>query len=203
MIRLYAPTYYSAGGWEMNAPAPVSCYGFTPNSGEMSTDTVSVFETSLRDHGVRMIRVRESEFREKLDQVVEPPAVGAPLPFDSAVLPETVTRDPTPRELQAAKTGVTAATLGIADYGTIVLDSSLDGTEPLSLFPERHVAVLSAADVVADMETAFDRMAESMRAKRRSLILATGPSATADMGALVTGAHGPKHVDVLLLEDDT
>jgi len=31
--------------------------------------------------------------------------------------------------------------------------------------------------------------------------LATGPSATADMGALVRGAHGPERVHVLLIDD--
>jgi len=33
------------------------------------------------------------------------------------------------------------------------------------------------------------------------VILATGPSATADMGDLVLGAHGPRAVHALLLED--
>ena len=168
----------------------------------MPTDTVSVFEASLRDHGVETTRVRRNNLREKLEQVIEHPTVGAPLPVRNTDLPESVTLNPTPRELDRAKTGVTAATLGIADYGTIVLASSADGTEPISLFPDRHVAVLSADDIVVDMEAGFDRMAESIGADRRSAILATGPSATADMGALVTGAHGPKHVHVLLLEDD-
>lgn len=168
----------------------------------MTTDTVSVFEASLHGHGVGMTHVRKNNLQEKLEQVIEHPTVGIPLPFSNTDLPETVTLNPTPRELTAAKTGVTAAALGIADYGTIVLDSSADGTEPISLFPERHVAVLSANDIVVDMEAAFDHMAESIGSERRSVILATGPSATADMGALVTGAHGPKHVHVLLLEDD-
>lgn len=168
----------------------------------MSTDTVSVFEASLRDQDVEMTPVRKNTLEKELEQVIDPPTVGVPLPFSDLDLPETVTLNPTPRELTAAKTGVTAAELGIADYGTIVLDVSADGTEPISLFPERHVAIISANDIVDDMAVAFDRMAESMTADRRSVILATGPSATADMGALVTGAHGPKDVHVLLLEDE-
>jgi L-lactate dehydrogenase complex protein LldG len=32
-------------------------------------------------------------------------------------------------------------------------------------------------------------------------VFATGPSATADMGELVYGAHGPREVAVLLVEE--
>ncbi|TKX83368.1 hypothetical protein EXE43_24625, partial [Halorubrum sp. SS5] len=34
------------------------------------------------------------------------------------------------------------------------------------------------------------------------VVFATGPSATADMGGLVHGAHGPKEVHVVLLRED-
>jgi L-lactate dehydrogenase complex protein LldG len=32
-------------------------------------------------------------------------------------------------------------------------------------------------------------------------VLATGPSATADMGELVLGAHGPESVHVVILDE--
>jgi L-lactate dehydrogenase complex protein LldG len=49
------------------------------------------------------------------------------------------------------------------------------------------------------MPEAFDWLGDEFRAKRDSVVLATGPSATADMGALVQGAHGPKTVDIILV----
>lgn len=101
--------------------------------------------------------------------------------------------------LEQARTGVTAARFAIASYGSLVLD--YDGTaEAVSLLPTRHVAVVRAADVVPDMKAAFERMGPLLRAHPSSLVLATGPSATADMGALVRGAHGPETVHVLILE---
>lgn len=94
---------------------------------------------------------------------------------------------------------MTEATLAIADYGSIVLPSTPEGVEPVSLFPERHVAVLDEADLVESMATAIDRLGERIRADGGSHIVATGPSATADMGALVQGAHGPEHVHVVVV----
>jgi L-lactate dehydrogenase complex protein LldG len=35
---------------------------------------------------------------------------------------------------------------------------------------------------------------------KRNLVFITGPSATADMGPLVVGVHGPHRVLILLLE---
>jgi L-lactate dehydrogenase complex protein LldG len=101
--------------------------------------------------------------------------------------------------LDAATTGVTAAGLAIADYGSLLLRATPDGSEPVSLFPDLHVAVLRASDIVPDMETALSRFGEDCRDRRQSAIVATGPSATADMGALVRGAHGPTEVHVVVV----
>ncbi|PSP55949.1 hypothetical protein BRC73_08695, partial [Halobacteriales archaeon QH_7_66_37] len=124
---------------------------------------------------------------------------GAPLPFDGVALPAAVTTDPTPAELSAAATGVTAASLAIADYGSVVLRAGEHGSEPISLFTDHHVAVLHEDDIVPDMESAFAWLGGTLRESRDSAIIATGPSATADMGALVQGAHGPKTVEVLVV----
>ncbi len=86
-----------------------------------------------------------------------------------------------------------------------MLESTPDGAEQTSLFPDLHVAVLRASDVLPDMGAAFERLGPRLREGRtpganRSAIIATGPSATADMGALVRGAHGPREVHVVILE---
>jgi L-lactate dehydrogenase complex protein LldG len=49
------------------------------------------------------------------------------------------------------------------------------------------------------MAAAFEWLGEVLRETRGSAVLATGPSATADMGALVQGAHGPKEVHVVVI----
>ena len=137
-----------------------------------------------------------------LADVVEPPAVGAPLPFEDLSLEGAdVVLDPTPAQIEAARTGVTAAHMAIADYGSILIRSRPDATEAASLFSDLHVAVLRASDLVPDMTAALGRLGPALRERPMSTILATGPSATADMGALVKGAHGPMSVHVILVED--
>lgn len=163
--------------------------------------TVATFESSLEEHAVETTRVSPAEFEDALADAIEEPAVGARLPVEGISLDGTpVALDPSPADLDAAVTGVTGARLGIADYGSLVVGSSPDGSEPVSLFCDRHVAVLAAEDVVPDMSAAFDWMATEVGDERESAVIATGPSATADMGALVRGAHGPKRVDVLIVE---
>ncbi|WP_115865468.1 LUD domain-containing protein [Halorussus litoreus] len=186
----------------------------------MSAAATSEFEESLRELGVTWSRTAAAEFEDAIGDAVVGPAVGTPLPFEGVSLAGTeVARDPTPNQLDAATTGVTPAAFAIADYGSVVLRPDETGVEPVSLYPERHVAVLAEGDVVADMPTAFERLGETFRrggeesedgedggdgesvVAGSDAILATGPSATADMGALVTGAHGPKEVHVVVLED--
>ncbi|WP_129115626.1 LutC/YkgG family protein [Halegenticoccus tardaugens] len=173
----------------------------------MASETVADFEASLGRLDVGWTRTDPGGFDDALREVLVEPAVGTPLPFEDVALDAApITLNPTPEQLRGAKTGVTAAAFAIADYGSLVLESTPEGGEQVSLFPDTHVAVVRESDVVADMDAAFERLGPRLREGRspganRSAVLATGPSATADMGALVRGAHGPKDVHVLLLGD--
>jgi L-lactate dehydrogenase complex protein LldG len=167
----------------------------------MATGTVTAFEASLDRLDVGWTHTTTERLGDVLDDVATEPAVGAPLPFDVS-LPDWVNTAPTPADIDAATTGVTAARLGIADYGSVFLPSTPDGVEPVSLFPDLHVAVLRSNDVVPGMAEAFDFFGRTFRdGDHSSGIVATGPSATADMGDLVTGAHGPKDVHVVMLDE--
>ncbi|WP_224449634.1 LutC/YkgG family protein [Haloprofundus salilacus] len=165
----------------------------------MSSGTVSAFERSLGRLDVGVARTSADALDDALGSATLDPVVGAPLPFENCSLPDWIPTDPTPADLKRAKTGVTAAELAIADYGSVVIRATPDPTEQVSLFCDRHVAVVRAEDVVPGMSEAFERLAE-WTAAGDSAIIATGPSATADMGALVKGAHGPKEVWVVVVE---
>lgn len=168
----------------------------------MSTELVAEFEESLQRRGVTWARTEAAEFERALTDALAEPAIGAPLPFDAVSLADApVTLEPTPRELVEARTGVTAARLGVSAYGSLLVRSDASGTEPVSLYPDRHVAVLRASDLVADVPTALERLGDEIEAGRNSAVFATGPSATGDMGALVEGVHGPRDVHVILLSD--
>jgi len=167
-----------------------------------ASDVVDRFLDALDRLDVACTCTVGHEAGDVLKSIVEPPAVGTALPVERDVLEAAnVTLSPTADDLRAARTGVTAARLGVADYGSIVIESWGDATEATSLWPPLHVAVLRATDVVPDMATAFEHLSRHIRDGCTSAILATGPSATADMGALVRGAHGPERVHVLLIDD--
>lgn len=164
------------------------------------SDTYDRFADSASEYDVELTRTTAESLPETIESVTTLPVIGAPLPWDDCSLPASVPTDPTPAELDEAVTGVTAASLAIADYGSVVLEATPGGAEPVSLFPDQHVVVLRAEDIVPDMETAFEWFGDRFRETSGSAIVATGPSATADMGALVQGAHGPKSVHVVVVE---
>jgi L-lactate dehydrogenase complex protein LldG len=174
---------------------------FAVESTGMATGTVTTFEASLDRLDVGWTHTTTDDLGDVLGEVAREPAVGTPLPFDAS-LPDWVNTRPTPAELDGATTGITAAGLGVADYGSVFLPATADGTEPVSLFPDLHVAVLRTADVVPGMPEAFEFFGREIRdGDHSSGIVATGPSATADMGELVKGAHGPKDVHVVMLDE--
>lgn len=168
----------------------------------MPTDTLETFRVSLAELGVGVTETTPEGCAATVRETLEPPSIGVPLAPAAGSLPDSVATNPTAADLKAATTGVTSAVLGVADYGSVLLESDVAGTEPVSLYPERHVAVLRAADVVADMPAVFAELGPRIREGRGSVVFATGPSATADMGELVVGAHGPREVHVVLVHED-
>lgn len=168
----------------------------------MSNSRVDRFADALEAHHGRLTRTETDGFQSTLASVVEPPAVGVELDIEGVSLVDTdVTLDPTVGALEEAHTGVTPVPFGVADYGSVIIPATPAGTEPLSLFVDRHVAVLRERDIVPDMTHLFEALGPAIREDRGSQVIATGPSATADMGALVYGAHGPREVNVVCLTD--
>lgn len=164
-----------------------------------TAETYEQFTAEAGRYGVTVTETAPDSVAATISDAVDPPAVGTPLPWEGLHLPADVTTEITPAALQQAVTGVTPASLAIAEYGSVVLRMDDHASEPVSLFTDHHVAVLRAADIVADMTAAFDWFGEQLRDTRDSAIIATGPSATADMGSLVQGAHGPKTVEVIVV----
>jgi L-lactate dehydrogenase complex protein LldG len=169
------------------------------------TDAVDSFRSSLTGTAT-LHETTPGETAETIEDALEEPAVGVPVHIEGVSLPETVETEFSPSELSAARTGVTTARHAIADYGTVTLASNPEGGELVSLYPPRHVAVVAASDLHANMTTAHDRFARELtgggESGTDSQVLATGPSATADMGTLVEGVHGPHEVHVVLVADE-
>lgn len=180
---------------------------------ESMSTLAATFADALAGLGVESTRTTAAEFPDVLAATIEGPAVGTPLPFDGVSLDDAdVAVPPTPDQLQTAKTGVTPVFGGIAEYGSVIVESRPEGDELVALYPERHVAVLRESDLVAGVDNgspatgagvddATDSLRERFATGRDSAVLATGVSATADMGATVEGVHGPREVHVIVLTD--
>jgi len=167
----------------------------------MSSEHVETFTDSLGGDATVHEATAETA-GEAIEEAITEPAIGTPVPIDGVSLSETpVETDFSPADLEAAATGVTPAAVGISNYGTVTLPSDDEGTELASLYCRRHVAVIAASDIEPGMKAAYEHLSEDFAERVDTQVLATGPSATADMGTLVHGVHGPHEVHIVVVTD--
>jgi L-lactate dehydrogenase complex protein LldG len=96
--------------------------------------------------------------------------------------------------------GITFAQAGIAETGTLVLDSSVERNRLVSLVPPVHIAVLNATQIY---ETLGETLAALQNGNEVSpaITFITGPSRTADIELTLTvGVHGPQELYVIVNE---
>lgn len=98
---------------------------------------------------------------------------------------------------------------GIAETGTLVMPSGPATPTTLNLLSETAIVVLRTSRLVGAYEEAWDILraerggAEPTGFMPRNVMLVTGPSRSADIEqTLELGAHGPRRLHILLVEDD-
>ncbi len=158
--------------------------------------SVDLFVERVEDYKAVVERCDSSDLAARVLAAVEgcsvvvPPGLGVEVP--GAVVDDGLTA----LELDAIDAVVTEATLGIAETGTIVLDHRAgQGRRAITLVPDRHVCIVRADQVVADVPDAV-----AMLDPVRPLTWISGPSATSDIElSRVEGVHGPRHLHVILV----
>ena len=99
-------------------------------------------------------------------------------------------------DVPASFTGTLA---GIAATGTLVVHPTPAEPRLMSLVPPLHIALLNASQIYDNLYQAQQDWHKPMPS---NLLLISGPSKTADIEqVLAYGAHGPKDLIVLIVED--
>lgn len=106
----------------------------------------------------------------------------------------------TNEELDASDGVLTGCSLGIAQTGTIVLDSGrAQGRRALTLLPDYHLCVVREDQIVGLVPEAFAKLEETVKNEGRAITFISGPSATSDIELdRVEGVHGPRTLEVLI-----
>ena len=107
--------------------------------------------------------------------------------------------DPTAEELVNSPAGVTEAFAGVARTGSVCVDVGYQRTGMASLLAPLHVAIVAGETIVPQPRDLFDHDVLDGKGLARSFVFITGPSATADMGPLVRGVHGPHRLHIIVL----
>ena len=99
--------------------------------------------------------------------------------------------------------GITKCDFLISRFGSVMVSSGLGSGRRLFVFPETHIVIASASQVVPELKDALAGMKKKYFDNFPSQITTiTGPSRTADIEkTLVMGAHGPKNIYVFMVDD--
>ena len=166
-------------------------------------DAVALFAERVEDYRATVFRVDagsvEAAIRERCrERGVARLGVAADLQIGGRALDSQLVDDGlSPAELDGLDGALTAAALGIAETGTIVLDGGPgQGRRALSLVPDYHLCVVRSAQIVGSVPEAIARLEGVLR----PITFISGPSATSDIELdRVEGVHGPRILDVLLI----
>lgn len=169
---------------------------------------VDMLEDRLIDYRAAVHREDLSSLPARLAELLGDQPTLVPDGLEPQSLPEslTVVRDRaedglplSTREVDRAAAVVTSSTVSCAETGTIFLNSAADeGRRALSLIPDHHVCIVALDTVVELIPEAFERISPEA-----PVTMISGPSATSDIELeRVEGVHGPRRLDVILLNRD-
>jgi L-lactate utilization protein LutC len=158
-------------------------------------DVLGLFVDRVADYRAVVVRCAEDEVEDRITAALDGARAVVPADLRWQVPNAVADEGFSALELDGFEAVVTAAAVGIAETGTVVLDHGPgQGRRALSLVPDLHVLVVSAEQVVAGVPEAVARLDPA-----RPQTWISGPSATSDIELnRVEGVHGPRRLVVVL-----
>jgi L-lactate dehydrogenase complex protein LldG len=100
-------------------------------------------------------------------------------------------------------TALTSVDWGIAETGTLVLDSSSEDIRIATMLSETHVALLPISKIKPDVSALENEINAILKVDGSSYYaFITGASRTADIErVLAIGVHGPQELHILMMEE--
>ncbi len=119
---------------------------------------------------------------------------------DAVISNHPLARTQTHTALSPVSIGLTGAMAGLADTGSLVLQSGSGRGRLASLLPLVHIALLTPNQLFPSLGHFVQAHPNAAR-NASNLVLVTGPSRTADIEQTLTlGVHGPKELHIILID---
>lgn len=106
--------------------------------------------------------------------------------------------------LESCDAGITGCDCLIAQTGGVLVSGPSAGGRALSVLPPHHIVIARSSQMLPDLTAAFELVKQRYGSSYPSFLsFITGPSRTGDIERiLVLGAHGPKYLTILLVDND-
>ena len=157
-----------------------------------TVERVNPDKVSLNDVLVKNIN-------DEKEVLFSPPADLSPELFSGFRNNRKIVTEPTKEQMANIQTGITDASFGVASTGSVGLQVVNGLAGFISMLTRKHIVILDAETIVYRPRDVFSEKYFNGKFLKRSFTFITGPSATADMGPLVRGVHGPGKLHIILL----
>lgn len=174
-------------------------------------ELVDRFAETVAEYKATVHRISETELpgtiaaalsRRGAQSLVVPEGIpGEWIPDDVRLLRDLAQDRLTVDALDSSDAVLTCCALGIAQTGTIALDSGEgQGRRALTLLPDYHLCVVREEQVYGLVPEAIAALENAVSDAGRAVTFISGPSATSDIELeRVEGVHGPRTLEVLIV----
>jgi len=119
--------------------------------------------------------------------------------FENLTSLSNIISEPNFTDLHNIKVCLTDSSYGISKTGSIVIDNDFGYNAYLSMLSFKHIVILNSNNILEKPKEVFIK---NDLKKTTSFSIISGPSATADMGEIVIGVHGPELLNIIIVNED-